>query len=114
MDDDSVRRGVRPHMHEPNRLWPWVFQQHQVWVDVHGNEHEIESMSLDYVENVIRFCHRRAFSIYVLVSRSGDDEELFDEESEELAFSTAVDLHAWLEQTPLMRALRRRIERPAK
>ena len=107
------RPGIRPLMHEPNRLWPWVFRQHQVWVDINGSEHEIESMPLDYVDNVIGFCIRRAMWIYLLVAGSdGDDDE--GELSEWRAASDDRDLIirrvAWLEATPLMRALRRRVE----
>jgi hypothetical protein len=112
MDGDTTRRGIRPHMHEPNRLWPWVFDQHQVWVDVHGTEHEIESMPIDYVGNVIRFCRRRAVWIYVLVADDRDDDELLDEESDELTLPEEIDFNGWLELTPLMRALRRRLDRP--
>jgi hypothetical protein len=111
MDNDAPRRGIRPHMHEPNRLWPWVFEQHQVWVDVHGDEHEIECMPRDYVENVIRFCRGRAVWIYVLVSSHGDDEELLDEEDADLTLLDGIDFNGWLEGTPLMRALRRRLDR---
>jgi hypothetical protein len=71
-------RGFRPHRHPVNRAHPWVFSQHQVWVDYWGNEHEIESMPLEYVENVITFLRERA------------------------------ELN-WLEETPLMAALLRRV-----
>lgn len=112
MGDDTASRGIRPHMHEPNRLWPWVFAQHQIWVDVHGTEHEIESMPLDYVQNVIRFCRRRAVWIYVLAADDRDDEELLDEGADEPTLPDGIDFNDWLEQTPLMRALRRRLDRP--
>lgn len=103
-------------MHEPNRLWPWVFRQHQVWVDINGSEHEIESMPFDYVENVIGFCLRRAVSIRVLV----DPESPFAEWAEALLEAEEGDRllashgAAWLETTPLMRALRRRLEGAAR
>ena len=111
MNDDGIRRGIRPHLHEPNRLWPWVFKQHQVWVDVHGTEHEIESMPLDYVENVMRFCRGRAVWIYVLVVDGREDGELLGEESDDPALPEEIDFNDWLEQTPLMHALRRRLDR---
>jgi hypothetical protein len=79
-------------------------------VDIHGTEHEIESMPTDYVENVIRFCRRRAVWIYVLVADDRDDDELLDEETDELP--QEIDFNGWLELTPLMRALRRRLDRP--
>lgn len=59
--------GVRPVLHEPDRLWGWVFGQHQVWVDRHGSEHEIDSMPIAYVRNVIAFCQLRAVRIRQLV-----------------------------------------------
>ena len=99
-------------MHEPNRLWPWVFAQHQVWVDVRGTEHEIESMPLDYVQNVIRFCRRRAVWIYLLVADDLYDGELLDAERDNPTLPAGMEFIIWLEQTPLMRALRRRIDRP--
>jgi hypothetical protein len=105
---------IRPFMHEPNRLWPWVFRQHQVWVDVNGSEHEIESMPFEYVENVIGFCLRRAVWIYVLVEHEDED----DASAPELEWAAEGDdrllmVHAahWLQETPLMRALRRRLDR---
>jgi hypothetical protein len=121
MDNNTHRPGVREHMHEPDHMWPWVFRQHQVWVDFHGSEHEIESMSLDYVENVIKFCGERADKIRVLVYVDWVTRAL------ELALNgagvegarTALELEPditalpeeWLETTPLMIALRRRLER---
>jgi hypothetical protein len=111
MDDDTPRLGIRPLMHEPNRLWPSVFRQHQVWVDINGTEHEIESMPVHYVENVIGFCIRRAVSIYLLAA------EIDGEDGDPLGCHAAADdrdlmirMVAWLETTPLMRALRRRLE----
>lgn len=117
------RPGVRPGLHEPNRLWPWVFgPQYQVWIDIHGSEHEIESMPPDYVRNVIAFCQLRATRIRQLVE--------FDQLAEVLALlirgqsEAAAALHTeltdrrpipdedWLEQTPLLRALRRRLDTP--
>ncbi|HEX4680490.1 MAG TPA: hypothetical protein VH210_14925 [Gaiellaceae bacterium] len=114
MDDKASRRGIRPDMHEPNRLWPWVFAQHQVWVDVHGAEHKIESMPLDYVENVIQFCRGRAVRIYVLAADDAGREELSDEEGGDQGAPGLIDFIDWLERTPLMRALRRRLDRPTR
>jgi hypothetical protein len=69
-------------------------------------------MPIDYVGNVIRFCRRRAVWIYVLVADDRDDDELLDEESDELTLPEEIDFNGWLELTPLMRALRRRLDRP--
>jgi len=110
MDNEMPRPGIRPLMHEPNRLWPWVFRQHQVWVDINGSEHEIESMPLDYVDNVIGFCIRRAIWIYLLVGESDDDGDLSEWHSAADDHDLIIRRVAWLEATPLMRALRRRVE----
>ena len=116
------RPGVRAGLHEPDRLWPWVFAQHQVWVDIHGSEHEIELMPPDYLRNVIAFCQLRATLIRQLVE--------FDQLAEALASviqgqsEAAVALYAeltdrrpmhdedWLQETPLLRALRRSLDPP--
>jgi hypothetical protein len=101
--------GIRPLIHEPNRLWPWVFRQHQVWVDINGSEHEIESMPFEYVENVIGFCRQRAVWIYVLASDDDEEDALHSETG--TTDLVVIDFIAWLEATPLMRALRRRLAR---
>lgn len=101
----SARRGVRLHQHEPDRLWPWVFGQHQVWVDIHGHEHEIDLMPSAYVENVIGFCRTRALLIWALCV--AEDEELFRRDLPDDLGSYARD---WLEATPLMLALHHRRE----
>ena len=117
------KSGVRPGLHEPDRLWPWVFGQHQVWVDIHGAEHEIESMQLDYVQNVIAFCQSRARDIRQIVELD-QLYEVFDLLSHGEVEAAAV-LHCalrdgaendqdWLEQTPLLAALRRRLARPTR
>lgn len=79
-----------------------------------GIEHEIESMPLPYVQAVIGFCHERAYRILTIVSvelwmrrwRLGvplnhlpDPLDWSPEEE---------DASGWLEQTPVMIALRRR------
>jgi hypothetical protein len=120
MDNNESGPGVRLHVHEPDHLWPWVFRQHQVWVDFHGSEHEIESMTLLYIGNVIAFCRERAEQIRTLVYIDWVARAL------ELALNGAGvegaraaleaepeitgDPEEWLEATPLMLALRRRIE----
>jgi hypothetical protein len=47
MDETPPQR--RRQRHPPNELPPWVFFQHQVWVDRSAVEHEIESMPLHNV-----------------------------------------------------------------
>jgi hypothetical protein len=51
--------------------------------DTSASYERIECMPRDYVENVIRFCRRRAVWIYVLAFADRDDEELLDEEGDE-------------------------------
>lgn len=113
------RPGVRLNIHPPDHMWAWVFRQHQVWVDRHGSEHEIESMDTQYVENVIRFCRERAAQIHALVYvervgeavtlmlRGGSAEDA--QGSLEDAPDPDADPEGWLETTPLMLALRRRL-----
>jgi hypothetical protein len=121
MDNNESTPGVRLHMHEPDHMWPWVFRQHQVWVDFLGSEHEIESMAIEYVQNVQNFCRKRAEQIRTLVYIDWVARAL------ELALNGAGvegaraalepqseiegDPEEWLESTPLMIALRRRLER---
>ncbi len=110
---EPERPGLRPHRHRPNRLWPWLFEQHQVWVDYYGNEQEIESMSAAYAANVLAFCHLEAGRICLLALERMLERELGRRASDpELASALAAagEPHAFLEQTPLVRALRRRLE----
>ena len=109
--------GLRPHRHSPNQLPGWVFLQHQVWVDYWGNEHEIESMELDYVANVIRFCEERAERIHQIVFLDAlggiladflfGDRDSVEPADLSLAEEEPLD---WLRRTPLVRALARCID----
>lgn len=117
---DPVRPGLRPHVHEPNRLWPWVFSQDKVWVDYWGNEHEIALMAGDYIANVIEFCRQRALRIALLVIGAAAGRPLgFDElqipgsegEDGSLLLSHARIADEWLETTVLMRVLRAELAR---
>jgi hypothetical protein len=120
-DGTLRRRGVRPYRHPPNRLAAWVFGQHQVWVDRHGHEHEIESMPRGYQRNLIWFCHRHAKRIRQIVTSDEMFEALemiilTDEIErgftllEQITFAYDTDAKSWLERTPLMRAMRRQLE----
>lgn len=115
------RRGVRPHRHPPDRLAAWVFGQHHVWVDRHGTEHEIESMPRAHQRAVIGFCRSQAKRIRLIVASADMFESLqlsiLDGEPERgLALAQQVrsawdtDAKTWLEQTPLIRALRRQLD----
>lgn len=123
---DPDRPGLHPRLHEPNRLWPWVFGQDEVWVDYWGNEHEIKHMASDYLANVIEFCRRQALRIALIVAYA----ELFEDESPGAAGTTreleelyqhlleadksrrrAEIAERWLGTTELVRALRAEIAR---
>lgn len=117
--------GQRRRRHEPGRLHPWVFRQHQVWVDRHGVEHEIESMPRDYVRNVMGFCERNAWRVWWAVASDDllDDIERVTELAnvepenarlqllsviEDFGREASRDPIEWLQATPLHAALRRR------
>jgi hypothetical protein len=105
-------------LHEPNVLHSWVFLQHQVWVDRDGTEHEIESMDLDYVRNVIAFCERQSARIAALVMLDlaeqvlrailRDDIDLLDRWAPMFG-DDDLPPNEFLAATPLMCALRRRL-----
>lgn len=125
---------LRARRHAAGQLHAWVFMQHQVWVDAHGVEHEIETMPLDYVENVIAFAHRNATRIVALVAQLGTDEraieldtwrqeatcdaidealahahwQLIDLHDHEQLHDLHVEARRWLEQTAVLVALERR------
>jgi hypothetical protein len=100
----------------------WVFLQHQVWVDYWGNEHEIESMPIDYVKNVIRFSEKQiervAFLItldlliasgHFLLGLQDASQRTFEEARTALEGCTEDGLSiSWLHTLPLLRALDRR------
>lgn len=112
--DDS--RGPR-RRHPADELAPWVFLQHQVWVDQSGVEHEIESMDFPYVQAVISFCHGQANRILTIVSielwrRRWSFGVPMVDVPDPLEWSPSEeDASGWLERTPLMVALRRREDR---
>jgi hypothetical protein len=123
---DPGRPGLRPHRHEPDHLYGWVFLQHQVWVDYWGNEHEIETMTDDYVANVILFCEGQTLGIAlivwaeiayrVLLHRAGLGElpqpRILDSlaDLEQIGQSGDGSLHDWLHELPLLRALTQRLD----
>lgn len=125
---DPDRPGLRPHVHEPNRLWPWVFRQSEVWVDYWGNEHEIALMASDYIANVIEFCRGRALRIALIVigdaagsapgldemQTSGESQGGSDRGEHDVPGASRVRIaDEWLETTVLIRALRDELERRA-
>jgi len=120
---DPYRLGLRPHRHPPDRMRAWVYLQHQVWVDYWGNEHEIESMQLDYIENVIRFSEKQVERIAFLITLDlliasghlllglGDaSQQTLDEARIALERCTENGVSiSWLHTLPLLRALNRRV-----
>jgi len=118
----ELRPGIHPRKHPPNRFHGWVVDQHQVWVDFNGNEHEIEQMPTEHVRNVIGFCHEQADRIRAIADQQLIMETLPGAVTLPGAASgwtaTVVELHhrhtlpaeRWLDQTPLLLALRRRLD----
>lgn len=113
------RPGLRPQCHPENRLHLWVLEQHQVWVDFWGNEHEVESMALDDVEGVLSYLREHASLMHALrvcdlsleaIERLDAGDTSGAELLEEAAQLKELDPHEWLEESPLLRALRRRLE----
>jgi hypothetical protein len=111
--------GLRAHRHPPNRLHAWVFTQQDLWVDYWGNELELKSMSAEYVQNVLAFTRGQAARIReivdpdlaldqlaALVAGAASDPDIVRDAS------TAYDLDAiaWVEQTPLVRALKKLVD----
>lgn len=119
---DPDRPGLRAHRHPPNRLHGWVFGQHQVWVDFYGNEiatRSTRSMPLDYVANVIAFARGQADRIRELVvldllsdqlERLHAGKHLDPRALRDASSAYDVDAIAWLERTPLIQELNRRLK----
>ena len=97
-----------------------MFRQHQVWVDYYGNEVEIETISREYAANVVAFCQQQAERIHHLVvfdslleqverilAGARPDARVLDD----VEAACTTDPLDWLEQTPLIQALRRRLKK---
>ncbi|GLY55342.1 hypothetical protein [Lentzea sp. NBRC 102530] len=97
-----------------------LLEQDEVWVDVHGTEHDISDMEPRYVGNVIRFMERKAqalingyaWSMVKTTSMPGADTHAFDVVT--AAFGAELDEMyrdpvAWLRELPLMKALNERL-----
>jgi len=124
---DPDRPGLRAHRYPPNQLHGWVFGQREVWVDFYGNEIEIGttgSMSDAYVANVLAFARGQADRIREMVVLDllidlllGQLERLHAEEAHldlhvlrDACSAYEIDADAWLERTPLIQELKRRLE----
>ena len=99
------------------RLQPSVFLQDAVWVDAQGRVHPITSMPLDYVNNVIQFCHDNTDLIHAHLTAELNrywelPEAWHDKPPPEIPRRDLFedDFAAWLARCPLMEALRRRLE----
>jgi len=98
-----------------------VFDQGWVWVDRLGRPHLVGEMGEDYVANVIKFLEACSGSFFVgsvrrAVIQSIGDQLLFDDPGGEVLAAevggpswAGLTVEEWLESTPLMRALRRRL-----
>jgi hypothetical protein len=112
----------------PFVLSPWLLGQHQIWVDGHGVEHEIETMPLDGTEQALTYCTRQMMRLCTAAARAGNDkqaaeitrrcERVFREEmhnaaarSQQRLAGTENEITEWLNQLPLLRALNRRQQR---
>jgi hypothetical protein len=116
---DPLPPGLRPRLHTPDRLYGWVFLQHQVWVDYWGNEHEIDSMHANYRTNVIAFCEQRAERIQEIVTMellrrallhllgTGADPAVLELEMLDRIARDGTVPTGWLHSLPLLRALAR-------
>jgi hypothetical protein len=111
---EPARPGLRAHRHPPNRLHLWALDQHQVWVDLYGNEHEIESMRLDDVESALArllehacFMHTlRVCDLYLeAIERSLEGDNSGTARLEEAEHLEELDPVEWLEGSSLVRAL---------
>ena len=98
-----------------------VFDQGWAWVDRLGRPHLVDEMGEDYVANVIEFLEGCAESFFVgsirrAAIQSIGDQLLFDDPGGEVLAAEVggpswaeLTVEEWLESTPLMRALRRRL-----
>jgi hypothetical protein len=50
--------------HQPGIIHLHLFDQHQVWIDKHGREHEIESISPGYAGNIMILLREHVLTLY--------------------------------------------------
>ncbi|WP_416957833.1 hypothetical protein ACNKF0_09555 [Nocardioides sp. T5] len=105
----------------PDRLDLRVFDQDLAWIDRTGRPHLLAEMSEEYVSNVIAFLVELREQYFVDTQRrwfiqSLGDQLLFGEPGCDVIAVAAggptwgeMSAETWLEATPLMRALRRRV-----
>lgn len=106
--------------HEYGRLDLRVFDQEVWWVDIEQRPHRLTEMSAAYIANVIAFLEQHRDYYYAettrrLVIQLAGDLMLGRVPDEVVAGELGAPKHTdltpeeWLEATPLMRALRRRL-----
>lgn len=74
----------------PGTFDPRIVLQDDLWVDILRIPHKVTEMPPRYAANVIQHLHNRVHNIVEVVGGGGDP-------------------HEWLEETPLVRALHRRV-----
>ena len=89
-----------------------TLDQSDYWVDRHGNQHALSSMTQGYLENTRAHLQRRALTLYSLELRRQED-QLFI--AELTGWDTGRDpqvlprdvaaAEEWLENTPLVKAI---------
>lgn len=87
-----------------------TFEQADYWVDRHGNQHALASMTHSYLENVLSFLRARPeefHSAALLAEHSGLFLSGFDEIEAQGWVPKVQSMTApeWLEQTPLIQAI---------
>lgn len=97
-----------------------VLWQTQVWVDRLGIPHALHEMSADYLTNVIAFLRRRApeWHLDTLIDATADLADALRHEADPAQLEPAMtqvkgllalDPVGWIDDTPLMRELDRRL-----
>jgi hypothetical protein len=111
VDDSRTPR----QRHPADQLAPWVFLQHQVWVDRGGPS--MRSSPCPWTTSRPSFCHGQAYRILMIVtielwSRRWHLRVPMTDIPDPLDWSPSdEDASGWLERTPVMIALRRREDR---
>jgi hypothetical protein len=96
-----------------------VFDQDVYWVDIKRAPHFLTAMSRDYISNVIGFLLEHVESYYVGTMRRMSIQAIGDamlgggytaQNPEVVSAIASLTPTEWLEQTTLMRGLRKRLE----
>lgn len=117
----STQPAIGSEQHTPDSIPAWLLDQHQVWVDFFGKEHEIETMPVEHARQAIAFCRERADRLWQLhlcqAIFSAIGAHLLDmppfsswPRIEQIESLDGQSPQEWLEQTPLLLALKRRAD----